>query len=154
MRRRAALGLVKLVGVLAVIGLVLIGAWLGVMRWMRPGVSVTNIVERRVVQAFYATGTLQPVREYPIRSNNPGALIEVRVDKGDKLRRDQPLAVVREDSVEFRYDQAKADRDMKAKLADEEKSPVLKEFDARAAAARRLASLPPERLGRRLQHHR
>jgi len=134
---------------------VAIAAWLGALRLIRPMVSVTSVVNRRVVQAFYATGTLQPVREYPVKSNNPGILTEVRVDKGDKVRLRQPLAVVREDAVEFRCEQAEAERDLKAALADEKNSPVLKEFDSRAAATDELLGIArreQERLSEAVKH--
>ena len=39
---------------------------------LRPVVTVTEVVEGEVVQAFYATGTLQPEHEYPVRSNTAG----------------------------------------------------------------------------------
>ncbi len=111
------------------------GAGWGLWRWgpeyLQPRVNVTRVVEGPVVQAFYATGTLQPDREYPIRANNPGSLIEVKVDKGDRASRGEALAVVAEDGVLFRHSQAKAERDQKAKLADGATSPVLADFDAR-----------------------
>src|SRR3954468_23434752 len=101
---------------------------------VRPKVTVTNPVEAPVVQAFYATGTLMAEREYEIRSNAPGYISEVLVDKGDRVKKDQPLAKVIEDSVQQRFDQAKAEREEKAKLADEKNSPMLKEYDARISA--------------------
>lgn len=141
MRKNAAFGLLRWIVVLAAAGAVAVGGWRVALRLLRPDVSVTKVVERRIVQAFYATGTLQPVREYAIKSNNPGILTAVRVDKGDQVKMDQPLAVVLQDGVEFQYDQAKADRDLKARLADEPNSPVLKEFDARAVANEELLNI-------------
>src|SRR3954447_7288882 len=40
----------------------------------RPAVTVTAVIEGPVVEAFYATGTLQPVREYPVRATAAGIL--------------------------------------------------------------------------------
>ena len=51
------------------------------------------------------------------------------------MKKDQPLAVVVEDSVQYKFEQAKAERDQRFKLADDKSSPVLAEFDARITAA-------------------
>ena len=69
------------------------GAWL-VLRITSPLVTVTDAVEGPVVQAFYSTGTIQPVREFPIKSNTAGILTEVKVDKGDRVSKGQSLAIV------------------------------------------------------------
>jgi len=106
-----------------------------ILRWTWPQVIVTRPAEGPVVQAFYATGTLLPEREYPIKSNAPGYLTQVFVDKGDRVTQNQPLAVLTEDGAQHRFDQAQADRDLKANLADESASPLLKEFDERLAGA-------------------
>src|SRR5258706_1782320 len=73
-------------------------------------------------------------REYEVKSNAPGYVSEVLVDKGDRVKKDQPLARVIEDSVQQKFDQARVEREEKAKLADEKNSPVLKEYDARISA--------------------
>jgi multidrug efflux pump subunit AcrA (membrane-fusion protein) len=133
MKRRAA-AFVRWVVILAVIvGAGVIGSQV-VYALVRPKVTVTHPVDAPVVQAFYATGTLMAEREYEIKSNAPGYVSEVLVDKGDRVIKDQPLAVVIEDSVQQKFDQAKAERDQKAKLADEKNSPVLHEYDARISA--------------------
>ena len=62
------------------------GTWLA-LRFARPLVTVSEAVEAPVVQAFYSTGTVQPEREYPIRSNVAGIITEVRVDKGDRVKK-------------------------------------------------------------------
>jgi multidrug efflux pump subunit AcrA (membrane-fusion protein) len=101
---------------------------------IRPKVTITHAVEAPVVQAFYATGTLMAEREYEIKSNAPGYVSKVLVDKGDRVKKNQPLAIVFEDGMQQKFDQAKAERDQKAKLADEKNSPVLHEYDARISA--------------------
>src|SRR2546428_11626 len=65
----------------------------------RPPVTVTAVIEGPVVEAFYATGTLQPGREYPIRATGAGIVMkppgtQPYVDKGDRVAAGQPLAVV------------------------------------------------------------
>src|SRR5256714_14305699 len=101
---------------------------------LRPKLTVTHPVDAPVVQAFYATGPLMAEREYAIKSNAPGYVSEVFVDKGDRIKKDQPLAFVVEDGVQQKFEQAKAEREQKAKLADEKTSPVLQEYDARISA--------------------
>jgi len=112
-----------------------------VLLYAFPKVTVTHVIEGPVIQAFYATGTLLPDREYPIKSNAPGYLTQVLVDKGDRVSKDQPLAVVIEDSVQQKSDQAKADLDLKTQLADEKTSPLLREFDQRLAGAEELLAI-------------
>ncbi|HEV8292249.1 MAG TPA: efflux RND transporter periplasmic adaptor subunit [Tepidisphaeraceae bacterium] len=133
MKRRAA-AFIRWVVLIAVIGGAgAIGSQV-VYALVRPKVTVTHPVDAPVVQAFYATGTLMAEREYEIKSNAPGYISQVLVDKGDRLTKDQPLAVVIEDSVQHKFDQAKAERDQKVKLADEKTSPLLQEYDARITA--------------------
>src|SRR5688572_26490700 len=134
MKPRAAV-LVRWLVLFAVATVLPLVAWQVAVRWLRPQVTVTTVVEAPVVQAFYASGTRLPEREYPIKSNNNGIITQVLVDKGDHVRKDQALAVVHEDSVQFRFEQSQAELDQARKLADEKNSPVLQEIDARAGAA-------------------
>src|SRR5947209_18544907 len=98
------------------------------LRWLRPTVTVTEPVDGPVVQAFYATGTITPEREYPIKSNVAGVVVEVRADKGQRVRKGQVLAVVRSDDLPLKLAQAKAELDEKRQRADERASPVLRDF--------------------------
>jgi multidrug efflux pump subunit AcrA (membrane-fusion protein) len=133
MKRRAAAFLrwIVLIAIIAAAGVV--GSQV-VYALIRPKLTVTHPVEAPVVQAFYATGTLMAEREYAIKSNAPGYVSEVFVDKGDRIKKDQPLAFVVEDGVQQKFEQAKAEQEQKAKLADEKTSPVLQEYDARIFA--------------------
>lgn len=107
------------------------GAGVVVFRWLRPVVTVTEVVEGPVVQAFYATGTVAPEREYSIRSATAGILASVLVDKGDAVKRDQPLAVVSDPALTYAADKAKAELEEKLKRAAPKTSPVLIEFEVR-----------------------
>lgn len=134
MRHPRAIALVRWLLTFAVVAVIAAGGAFAVYRYLRPQVTVTTVVEGPVVSAFYATGTLLPEREYPIKSNAAGFVTEVLVDKGDRVRKGQQLALVVEDAVHFRFDQAKADVEQKRKLAEEKSSPVIAEFDARISA--------------------
>lgn len=131
---RKANALVRSLLVLIVLASLGTGAYLLAMRLLRPEVIVTNAVEGPVVQAFYATGTVLPDREYSIRSNVAGTIVKMLVDKGDQVKKSQPLAVVMSDELEFKLKQAQADLAEKERLADEKTSPMLQEFDANQAA--------------------
>lgn len=117
----------------AAVIVVAVGAYLYI-RFTRPVVLVTQATQGPVVQAFYSTGTVQPQREYPIKSNLAGVLDEVLVDKGDRVAKGQTLARVAAPELEFSAAKARAELDEKLKRADALGSPVLQEFDARITA--------------------
>jgi HlyD family secretion protein len=131
-RAQISRGFIVLVCALVVVAAVL--AW-AVLRYLRPSVVVTEAVNGPVVQAFYSTGTIQPEREFPIKSNTAGILTKVLVDKGTAVTKDQPLAVVTDPTLEFLKDKANAELTEKLKRVDDKTSPVLGEFDARINAA-------------------
>jgi HlyD family secretion protein len=108
---------------------------LAVLRFSSPLVVVSEAVEGPVVQAFYSTGTVQPEREFPIKANIAGTIKEVHVDKGDAVKKDQPLAVMSEPGLVFAQRQAQAELEEKQKRADAKTSPVLQEYDARISAS-------------------
>lgn len=106
-------------------------------RWVStPTLTVTTAIEGPVVEAFYATGTLSPHRDHPIRAAVEGTLTQVSVDKGSRVKAGDMLAMVRVESFEMRLRQTRADLELAQARADEATSPVLAEFDAQIAAAR------------------
>jgi RND family efflux transporter MFP subunit len=119
----------------AVIALVVAGGgWWTVAHFTTPLVVVTHAVEGPVVQAFYATGTVRPVREYPIRANSAGILDQVFVDKGDRVKAGQDLAATIDPVLRYALDRSKAMLAEKKKRADPKTSPVVQEFDAKIAS--------------------
>jgi RND family efflux transporter MFP subunit len=121
--------------VTAAIAVAVLGAVvLAVIRFSSPLVVVSEAVEGPVVQAFYSTGTVQPEREFPIKANVAGTITEVRVDKGDVVKKGQAVAIVSEPGLVFAQRQAQAELEEKQKRADPKNSPVLQEFDARISA--------------------
>src|SRR5438046_704222 len=110
-RFRARLGQMsfRFVLVLALVtGGVALAAVIG-FRWLRPSVNVTTAVRGEVVEAFYATGTISPEQEYPIKSHVAGIITKMNVDKGQVVKKDQVLAVVEDDALELKVKQAEAD---------------------------------------------
>ncbi len=141
MSRRAwrALGRSLLI-VLAVV-LAAGGSWFAYPRLVAPALLVTELVEGPVVQAFYATGTLLPDHEYPVRSSVDGFVAPLAdaprwaatrlaaVDKGTLVHQGQPVAFIRVREYQLQYEQALADLQLKKKLADPATSPTLRQFD-------------------------
>ena len=131
MKSRRGQSPVRWVLTIVVVVLLLAGGGFLVLRWVRPAVTVSEVVEGPVVQAFYATGTVAPERDFPIKSATAGILTKVLVDKGDHVKKDQPLALVTDPSLQFLADKAKAELSEKLKRAEAKSSPVLMEFDAK-----------------------
>jgi hypothetical protein len=105
-----------------------------VLALARPRVIVTEAVEGPVVAAFYSTGTIQPEREYPIKSNTAGLLKEVRVDKGARVKKGDVLAIVEDPALTFAGQEAQAMLEEKLQRIDAKLSPVLQEYDSKIAA--------------------
>jgi multidrug efflux pump subunit AcrA (membrane-fusion protein) len=129
------------VGMMVLLGGIVFGVQWGVMRLARPTVTVTRAVEGPVVQAFYATGTISPQRDYPIKSNTAGIITELKVDKGSPVKAGDELARVSDPELQFKFDQAKATVTEKEAMADEKTSPALRELDAKIAAFQELLAI-------------
>jgi multidrug efflux pump subunit AcrA (membrane-fusion protein) len=127
----------------SVILLIVVGAALVLLglRLMAPKVTVAEVVEGPVVQAFYATGTIQPLRDYPIKTPLAGTITSVRVDKGDRVTASEVLAVVSDPDLAYAASKAKAAYEEKLARADEKSSPVLSAIDARIAATTALLDI-------------
>ena len=116
-------------------------------RASRPTVTVTEIVQAPVVQAFYATGTLSPVRDHPIKTPVEGIVERLPdgplIDKGSRVTKGQSLLKVVEPELELMAMRAKAELDEKRARSEEKTSPVLAEFDSRLATTLELLDLAP-----------
>jgi RND family efflux transporter MFP subunit len=141
MTRRHAQSTLRWITTIVVILLIGAAAAVGVYQYMRPSVTVTEAVEGPVVQAFYSTGTIEPQREYPIKSNTAGTITQVQVDKGHRVSKGQALAVVTDPALLFTAQKAKAELDEKLHRAEEKTSPVLMEFDARLKGSQELLEI-------------
>jgi HlyD family secretion protein len=107
-----------------------------------PRVQVTRMTTGPVVQAFYATGTVVPEREYSVRSNVAGILfLEAGIDKGVAVKKDQLLARVVSDDLEKKLRTSEAELKEKQARADEATSPVLMEYEKRAQAFSEILAL-------------
>jgi len=140
----------RLLITVAVIAAVGIGAFVLYRKFAGVAVSVTTAEQGPVVQAFYSTGTVQPEREYPIKSNTAGILTEVKVDKGVRVKKGDVLAVVSDPALQFAVDKAKAELNEKVQRADEKTSPVLMEYASKITTAQELLVIA-ERETKRVQ---
>src|SRR3954470_24473045 len=81
--------------------------------YSRPVVTVTEIVQAPVVQAFYATGTLSPVRDHPLKASVEGIVERLPdgpfIDKGSRVTSGQPLLKVVDPKLELLALKAKAE---------------------------------------------
>jgi len=127
---RASTRWILLIGGAVVVVLLAIGA----LYLMGPSVTVTEVVQGPVVESFYATGTIEPSTEYPIRTGTAGLLIDVKVDKGDRVKKGQVIAIVSDPQLQLALDKAKASLEQAQRRADEHSSPVLAEFDSKIQA--------------------
>src|SRR6266516_2815755 len=116
----------------------LLAGGIAAYRYARPVVTVTEVVRGPVVQAFYATGTLSPVREHPVKAPVEGTLERLDdapdvavIDKGSRVRKGQPLMRVVNQERELMARRAEAELEEKRARADAQTSPVLGEYDAR-----------------------
>ncbi|HEV2293680.1 MAG TPA: efflux RND transporter periplasmic adaptor subunit [Tepidisphaeraceae bacterium] len=135
MDRRRAQSTAKWIFIAAVVTACAVAAGYMALRLARPIVTVSEAVEAPVVQAFYSTGTVQPEREYPVKSNVAGIITEVRVDKGDRVKKGDALAIVSVPELKYAADKARAELIERQKRADPKTSPVLREYEARISAA-------------------
>lgn len=135
MNRRRAQSTAKWVLVTAVVTVCVVGGGYAALQFARPVVTVSEAVEAPVVQAFYSTGTVQPEREYPIKSNAAGIITAVRVDKGDRVTKGDPLAVVSDPELTYAADKARAELLERQQRADAKDSPVLREYEARISVS-------------------
>ncbi len=134
---------------LSVVCVVAATGWVA-LRYIRPVVSVTTIVTGPVIRAFYATGTISPEREFPIRANSPGTITQVLVDKGIATTLGQPLAIITDPGLLFELEKAKAELLEKEQRAAAD-SPVLGEFDSRIESNTQLLEIAQREVARNQQ---
>ena len=130
-------GFVKIVLAVSVL-LVAGGAAIAMFWFSRPALTVTEVVEGPVVQAFYATGTVRPRLEYPISSSVAGIVEKVMVRQGEAVKKGEPLALVVDPNLQFEADKARAELKTREQFIDPQKSPVLLQFDRQITATQQM----------------
>jgi HlyD family secretion protein len=126
---RTGMALTLAIGIAALFAI----GW-GALSILRPVVDVTEVTTGPVVQAFYATGTVSPEREYSVRASVAG-ILHLLVDKGSVVKVGQVLGTVDNADLRFAVEQAKAEMHRKEQLADDATSPVLLEVRSKLKAS-------------------
>ena len=88
---------------------------------MRPEIK-TAIVERGdIAVTIDATGTIKPLNIVKVSSKASGKILELRVDAGDYVEKDEIIAVIETTYVQISLEQAEADlRSAQARLQQAE----------------------------------
>ncbi|MBI3468468.1 MAG: efflux RND transporter periplasmic adaptor subunit [Planctomycetes bacterium] len=93
-------------------------------------VSVAPVVEHEVSAGQTFVGTVRPVRRSTIGSAVDGRVVEVMVEDGDQVKKDQPLAQLRTATLEIELAAAKAQLDvMQHELEEWQNGPRREEID-------------------------
>lgn len=113
---------VKILTFLGVCGVLAAGAfWYG----GSEGVAVISPVRGAVVDAVYATGTVEPVVMMPIAPRSPGRITELLADEGQDVKKGEILAQLEDEDLQKTLTELKA----RAELAQKEferKKPLVK----------------------------
>lgn len=108
-------GLVVVLVIFAIIGKS--AGWIGKTKEIE--VEVTEAKTERIVETVSASGMIQPVYEVKISPDVPGEIIELNVEEGDSVMRDQVLLKIRPDIYQSSLERVKANlNQQKANLAD------------------------------------
>jgi HlyD family secretion protein len=109
------LGLVVLLVIFAIIGKS--AGWIGKAKEIE--VELAKAQSERIVETVSASGMIQPVYEVKISPDVPGEIIELNVEEGDSVEREQVLIRIRPDIYQSSLERAKANlNQQKANLAD------------------------------------
>jgi len=109
------LGLVVVLVIFAIVGKS--AGWIGKSKEIE--VEVGEAVSERIVETVSASGMIQPVYEVRISPDVPGEIIELNVEEGDSVVRDQVLIRIRPDIYQSSLERSKANlNQQKANLSD------------------------------------
>jgi RND family efflux transporter MFP subunit len=135
----------------AILVIVVIALLFGAYRLFRPaGYKVVTVERGPAVSAVYATGTVEPVIMLPIAPRLMGRLVELNLDEGALVQKDQQLGKLEDNDLKSAWDEAKAKRDNAARelarskqllergaLSISELDSIRSDYEAFTAAAKR-----------------
>lgn len=88
------------------------GAW---MEWGRAasqpaaeGPRTARVTRGNLVSSVSATGTLQPYAQVEVRSRATGTVVDLRVQEGDRVAKDEPLVVIDDRDARAGYETSQA----------------------------------------------
>ncbi len=109
------IGLVVLLVIFAIIGKS--AGWIGNSKEIEVETAEASL--GRIVETVSASGMVQPVYEVKISPDVPGEIIELNIEEGDSVVRDEVLLKIRPDIYQSSLERAKANlNQQKANLAD------------------------------------
>ncbi len=109
------LGLVIVLVIFAIVGKS--AGWIGKAKEIEA--EITEAKFDRIVETVSASGMVQPVYEVKISPDVPGEIIELNIEEGDSVLRDEVLLKIRPDIYQSSLERAKANlNQQKANLAD------------------------------------
>ncbi|MDE3060965.1 MAG: efflux RND transporter periplasmic adaptor subunit [Pseudomonadota bacterium] len=104
--------------------LLAVTAWVAT-RWLWPSIEVVHPVRGPAVQAVYATGTVEATVMMPIAPRIAARLVELDVDEGSNVKKDQLLARLEDEDVQNALKQLQAQEEF-ARRAYERNAALLK----------------------------
>lgn len=108
-------GLVVVLVIVAIIGKS--AGWIGKAKEIE--VETAEAKTERIIETVSASGMVQPVYEVKISPDVPGEIIELNIEEGDSVARDEVLLKIRPDIYQSSLERAKANlNQQKANLAD------------------------------------
>ncbi len=109
------IGLVVVLVIVAIIGKS--AGWIGKAKEIE--VEIAEAKNERIIETVSASGMVQPVYEVKISPDVPGEIIELNIEEGDSVARDEILLKIRPDIYQSSLERAKANlNQQKANLAD------------------------------------
>lgn len=106
-KRRRLFG--RFVAALVVLGIV---AFVASRRFAPKAVSVSPVTRGTVVDAVYATGTVEPLDRAVVKAKVGGSIVELKVREGDPVKKGDVLALI--DSPTLRFDLERGRTDLRA----------------------------------------
>lgn len=109
------IGLVVVLVIVAIIGKS--AGWIGKAKEIE--VEIAEAKNERIIETVSASGMVQPVYEVKISPDVPGEIIELNIEEGDSVSRNEILLKIRPDIYQSSLERAKANlNQQKANLAD------------------------------------
>ncbi len=82
-------------------------------------VEVLNVIEREVASGQTFVGTVTPPRRAVIGSAVDGRVVEVLIEEGDRVEKDQPLARLLTETIKLELEAAEAELELRAQQLNE-----------------------------------
>ena len=117
----AIVGAVLLIGAAVAVGFIVFTNGNGTDRADAPAVKTAMVERGDIAVTIDATGTIKPLNIVKVSSKASGKILELRVDAGDYVEKDEIIAIIETTYVQISLEQAEADlRSAQARLQQAE----------------------------------